>query len=36
VEKPVAPLTADAGLATAAPEQLQLNEEAPPAPEPQS
>jgi segregation and condensation protein B len=27
IERPVAPITADAGLATAPPEQLQLNEE---------
>ena len=38
IERPIAPITADAGLATAPPEQLQLNEEAaikteePPAP----
>jgi segregation and condensation protein B len=28
IERPIAPITADAGLATAPPEQLQLNEEA--------
>ena len=32
VERPPAPVTADAGLATVPPEQLQLNEEAPAAP----
>ena len=34
VEKPPAPITADAGLATAPPEQLRLEESVPPTPEP--
>ncbi len=33
IEKPVAPVTADAGLATVPPEQLRLDEVAPPKPE---